>query len=57
MPESQARGIMRKMKPVMDEQLIWFAYYNNEPVGFFIALPELNQIFKHINGNLRHRIY
>ncbi len=52
MAASQARSIMRKMKPVMDENLIWFAYYENEPVAFFIALPELNQIFKHINGNL-----
>ena len=52
MPETQARSIMRKLKPVMDNELIWFAYYNEEPVGFFIALPELNQIFKYINGNL-----
>ena len=52
MPASQARSIMRKMKDVMDEELIWFAYYNNEPVAFFISLPELNQIFKHLNGNL-----
>ena len=22
------------------------------PIGFFIALPEINQIFKHVNGNL-----
>ncbi|MDA8956286.1 hypothetical protein N9H19_01520 [Flavobacteriales bacterium] len=52
MAASQARAIMRSMKPVMDEQLIWFAYHNNEPVAFFIALPELNEIFKHLNGNL-----
>lgn len=52
MPETQARSIMRKLKPVMDCELIWFAYYNNKPVGFFIALPELNQIFKYIKGNL-----
>ena len=52
MPASQARSIMRKMKPIMDEKLIWFAYYNNEPIAFFIALPEINQIFKYINGNL-----
>jgi GNAT superfamily N-acetyltransferase len=52
MPAAQARSIMKKLKPVMDEKLIWFAYYNDEPVAFFIALPELNQIFKHINGNL-----
>ena len=52
MPSSQARAIMRKLKPIMDEELIWFAYYENEPVAFFIALPELNQIFKHLNGKL-----
>jgi len=52
MPASQARSIMHKMKPIMDEKLIWFAYYNGEPIAFFIALPEINQIFKHINGNL-----
>ena len=52
MPASQARSIMSKMKPIMDEKLIWFAYYNGEPIAFFIALPEINQIFKHINGNL-----
>ncbi len=52
MPASQARSIMRKMKPIMDEKLIWFAYYKDEPIAFFIALPELNQIFKHINGKL-----
>lgn len=52
MPASQARSIMRKMKPIMDEKLIWFAYYNDEPIAFFIALPEINQIFEHINGNL-----
>ncbi|MGC6470747.1 MAG: hypothetical protein ACON4E_05715 [Flavobacteriales bacterium] len=52
MPSSQARAIIRKLKPVMDEELIWFAYYNGEPIAFFIALPELNQIFKHINGSL-----
>ena len=48
----QARSIMKKIKPVMDEKLIWFAYYNYEPVAFFIALPEINQIFQHIRGNL-----
>tara|TARA_B100000242_G_scaffold18865_1_gene11465 strand:- start:247 stop:789 length:543 start_codon:yes stop_codon:yes gene_type:complete len=52
MPASQARSIMLKMKPIMDEKLIWFAYYNDEPIAFFIALPEINQIFQHINGNL-----
>ena len=52
MSETQARSIIRKLKPVMDPQLIWFAYFQNEAVGFFISLPELNQIFKYVNGHL-----
>ncbi|WP_028978656.1 hypothetical protein [Sporocytophaga myxococcoides] len=43
---------MNKMKPVMDEDLVWFAYYDNEPVAFFIMIPEVNQIFKHVNGKM-----
>ena len=38
------------MKPVMDENLMWFVYHKDEPIAFWINLPELNQIFKHFNG-------
>ncbi len=48
----KARKIVKQMKPVMDERLLWFGYHKNEPVAFFIMLPELNQIFKHLNGKL-----
>ncbi|MCU0431477.1 MAG: hypothetical protein MUF42_16055 [Cytophagaceae bacterium] len=41
---------MKQMKPVMDEDLIWYAYHDGKPVGFFIMIPELNQLFKHLNG-------
>ncbi|MFN6943807.1 MAG: hypothetical protein ACK4ND_02595 [Cytophagaceae bacterium] len=52
MPKAQALNIMKQMKPVLDEDIVWFAYYNDEPVGFFIMIPELNQIFRHLNGKL-----
>ncbi|SDK81285.1 hypothetical protein SAMN05421823_103624 [Catalinimonas alkaloidigena] len=52
MSSAQAKGLMQKMKPILDEDIIWFSYYKGEPVGFFIILPELNQIFKHLNGKL-----
>jgi hypothetical protein len=42
--------MFRTMKPVMEEKLIWFAYYKDEPVGFWISLPELNYYFRHFNG-------
>lgn len=40
----------RKMKPVMDESLSWFAYYKGEPIALWLNLPDLNQYFKHMNG-------
>jgi hypothetical protein len=48
----QAKQIVKQMKPIMDETLIWFGYYKDEPVAFFLSLPEVNQIFKHLNGKL-----
>ncbi|MBS1488042.1 MAG: hypothetical protein JST43_10695 [Bacteroidetes bacterium] len=52
MTELQAHVIVKQMKPIMDETLIWFVYYKNEPVAFLLALPEVNQLFKHLNGKL-----
>ncbi len=45
-----ALKMFKAMKPVMDEDLIWFVYYKDEPVAFWVNLPELNQVFKHLNG-------
>lgn len=42
----------RKMKLIMDEKLIWFAYVNNEPVSFVVILPDANQLIKSFNGKL-----
>jgi hypothetical protein len=50
--EVQAKAMFKSMKPVMDERLIYFGFYKDTPVCFFISLPELNQIFKYLNGNL-----
>lgn len=52
MPKEQAMIIMKQLKPVLDERIIWFGYYQDEPIAFYINLPELNQIFKHVNGKL-----
>ena len=45
-----AYKMFKAMKPVMDEHLIWFVYHNDEPVAFWVNLPELNQIFKFLDG-------
>jgi GNAT superfamily N-acetyltransferase len=48
--ERTVRTMFRKMKPVMDEQIIWFAYYDGKPIAMWVNLPDLNQWFKHLNG-------
>ncbi|CAN5357355.1 hypothetical protein BH09BAC2_BH09BAC2_21640 [soil metagenome] len=50
MHKEVAIKMFESMKPVMDEKLIWFTYYREEPIAFWVNLPELNQIFKHLNG-------
>lgn len=52
MTSIQANAIIKKMKPIMDEKIMWFGYHKDQPVGFYINIPELNQVFKHVNGKL-----
>ncbi|MEY2836268.1 MAG: hypothetical protein RLZZ557_1930 [Bacteroidota bacterium] len=44
---------LQKIKPVMDQNLIWFAYTaENEPVAFVMILPDTNELIKGLNGKL-----
>lgn len=49
---AQAKVLVKQMKPIMDEKLLYFGFYKGEPVSFFLSLPEINQIFKYVNGKL-----
>ncbi|MBW8687943.1 hypothetical protein [Chitinophaga rhizophila] len=48
--KQQALAIFKQMKAVMDEKIVWFTYYKNEPIGCWLNIPELNQFFKYMNG-------
>jgi hypothetical protein len=48
----QARLMVKQMKPIMDRKLLYFGFYKDEPISFFLSLPEINQIFKYVNGKL-----
>lgn len=48
--KEQTVAMFRSMKPVMDEKIAWFAYYKEQPVAFFINIPDLNQWFRHLHG-------
>jgi hypothetical protein len=48
--KEQVLLMFNKMKPVMDERIIYFAYHKSEPIGMFINLPDLNHYFKQMHG-------
>ncbi|RDV16305.1 hypothetical protein DXT99_03610 [Pontibacter diazotrophicus] len=52
MSEAQSTVIMNTLKPILDERIMWFAYFEEEPVGFFVIIPELNQLFQYVNGKM-----
>ncbi len=52
MPSEVALKTIKQMKPVMDPRIVVFVYYKGKPIAFYINLPELNEIFRHVNGNL-----
>lgn len=48
--KEQVLLMFKKMKPVMDERVVYFAYHKEEPIAMFINLPDINQYFKHFKG-------
>jgi hypothetical protein len=44
------RGMMKIARLIAEEEFIWFAYYNDEPVLLFGMIPDWNQILKKLNG-------
>ena len=52
MQMEQVEALFKTIKPILDPNLLYFAYYKGRPIGFFIMFPELNYIIKHLNGKL-----
>ncbi len=50
MNKEQVLLLFKKMKPVMEENLVYFAYHKSTAIAMFINLPDINQYFKHFNG-------
>ena len=50
MSSPEALSMMRMLKPVLDPEIVFFAYFNDEPIGFFVTVPDLNRIIGKFNG-------
>lgn len=52
MTREQALNTFKSMKAVVDPDMVIFAYHQQVPIAIFVGIPELNQIFRHLNGKL-----
>ena len=42
----------REMKVIVNERIIWFAYHDDEPIGFVLAVPDINVFLRSFKGRL-----
>jgi GNAT superfamily N-acetyltransferase len=50
--DNQVNDLFKKLKPVLDNRLVIFGYYKEEPIAFFIMIPDIGQITRKFNGKL-----
>ncbi len=46
------KDFINNAKLLIEEDLIWFAYHNNEPIALFVAIPDFNQILAKLKGRI-----
>jgi hypothetical protein len=52
MTEEEILHTADDFKKIIDPDLVFIAFSNGEPAGFSLALPDLNPVFKMMNGKL-----
>jgi hypothetical protein len=50
--EAEIDDLGKNLKPLVVSDLVLFAYWGEEPVGFSVALPDYNEVLKHLNGKV-----
>ncbi|MDQ3072374.1 MAG: hypothetical protein M3Q97_03800 [Bacteroidota bacterium] len=50
--DAEILRVFESLKPIVIEEFIWFAYVDNEPAGFIVMLPDVNQLFKYVRGKM-----
>ena len=52
MTEAEIDFFAKTMKPLVVPDLVLFAYWGEEPIGFAVSLPDYNRVLKHLNGRV-----
>jgi len=43
---------MQKARAIIEPEFVWFAYKDGQPIAIYLMWPDVNMIFKHLNGKL-----
>lgn len=49
---AQVEALYKSLRPIIDKELIYFAFYKGQPIGFFLMFPEINQVIRHLKGKM-----
>jgi GNAT superfamily N-acetyltransferase len=52
MTDAEFTYLANSLKPVLDPDLTYLAFYQGEPIGAFLTVPDFNQVAAHLNGRL-----
>jgi hypothetical protein len=52
MTDNEIKYLSHDLRQIIDPSLAFFAYSGDQPVGFFLALPDYNQVLKEVKGRL-----
>lgn len=50
--KAHSLALLNQMKPIMDNRLVYIAYHKEEPIGFFIMMPDISQVTRKFKGKL-----
>jgi len=50
--EEEIDDLAKNLKSLVVPDIVLFAYLGDEPIGFSVALPDYNQVLKHLNGKV-----
>ncbi len=50
--EAETDQMAKQLRMLLNEKLIWFAEFNGQPIGFIVALPNLNEAIRDLRGRL-----
>ncbi len=48
----QAKALFKTLKPIMDPHAVIFGYYHDDPIAFYVMVPDLNQVIRKFNGKM-----